>query len=323
MIAAPRPDHGPRPARPRMLHIPTADGGLPRGDRLLDARKPGHVLANYLIGLREGLEAGLIVGILVAYLNKLGRRDVLLRLWLGVTLAIVVSLGVGAILTWGPYGLSFQAQEILGGGLSILAVGLVTWMIFWMGRNARELKHDLHSRLDAAVAGSAIGIVILGFISVGREGIETALFIWASVSSGENALIGSVGALLGILTSVVISYLIYRGFVRINLGTFFTWTGLFLVVVAAGVLAYGVGDLQEAGVIPGWGQAAFDLRSLVPPTSWYGTVLGGLFNFTPAPTWAQFGAWLVYLVVTLICFIRVAGLKRRPASVAVRTTADA
>ncbi|HXH36824.1 MAG TPA: iron uptake transporter permease EfeU [Plantibacter sp.] len=306
-----------------MLHIPTADGGLPRGDRLLDARKPGHVLANYLIGLREGLEAGLIVGILVAYLNKLGRRDVLLRLWLGVTLAIVVSLGVGAILTWGPYGLSFQAQEILGGGLSILAVGLVTWMIFWMGRNARELKHDLHSRLDAAVAGSAIGIVILGFISVGREGIETALFIWASVSSGENALIGSVGALLGILTSVVISYLIYRGFVRINLGTFFTWTGLFLVVVAAGVLAYGVGDLQEAGVIPGWGQAAFDLRSLVPPTSWYGTVLGGLFNFTPAPTWAQFGAWLVYLVVTLICFIRVAGLKRRPASVAVRTTADA
>ncbi|WP_431030639.1 iron uptake transporter permease EfeU [Plantibacter sp. RU18] len=323
MIAAPRPDHGPRPARPRMLHIPTADGGLPRGDRLLDARKPGHVLANYLIGLREGLEAGLIVGILVAYLNKLGRRDVLLRLWLGVTLAIVVSLGVGAILTWGPYGLSFQAQEILGGGLSILAVGLVTWMIFWMGRNARELKHDLHSRLDAAVAGSAIGIVILGFISVGREGIETALFIWASVNSGENALIGSVGALLGILTSVVISYLIYRGFVRINLGTFFTWTGLFLVVVAAGVLAYGVGDLQEAGVIPGWGQAAFDLRSLVPPTSWYGTVLGGLFNFTPAPTWAQFGAWLVYLVVTLICFIRVAGLKRRPASVAVRTTADA
>lgn len=281
------------------------------------------MLANYLIGLREGLEAGLIVGILVAYLNKLGRRDVLLRLWLGVTLAIVVSLGVGAILTWGPYGLSFQAQEILGGGLSILAVGLVTWMIFWMGRNARELKHDLHSRLDAAVAGSAIGIVILGFISVGREGIETALFIWASVNSGENALIGSVGALLGILTSVVISYLIYRGFVRINLGTFFTWTGLFLVVVAAGVLAYGVGDLQEAGVIPGWGQAAFDLSSLVPPTSWYGTVLGGLFNFTPAPTWAQFGAWLVYLVVTLTCFIRVAGLKRRPAPVAVRTTADA
>lgn len=281
------------------------------------------MLANYLIGLREGLEAGLIVGILVAYLNKLGRRDVLRRLWLGVAIAIVVSLGVGAILTWGPYGLSFQAQEILGGGLSILAVGLVTWMIFWMGRNARELKHDLHSRLDAAVAGSAVGIVILGFISVGREGIETALFIWASVNSGENAVIGSVGALLGILTSIVVSYLIYRGFVRINLGTFFTWTGFFLVIVAAGVLAYGVGDLQEAGVIPGWGQAAFDLSAIVPPTSWYGSVLGGLFNFTPAPTWAQFIAWAVYLVVTLVCFIRVAGLKRRPVSVTTHATTTA
>lgn len=281
------------------------------------------MLANYLIGLREGLEAGLIVGILVAYLNKLGRRDVLRRLWLGVAIAIVVSLGVGAILTWGPYGLSFQAQEILGGGLSILAVGLVTWMIFWMGRNARELKHDLHSRLDAAVAGSAIGIVVLGFISVGREGIETALFIWASVNSGENAVIGSIGALLGILTSVVVSYLIYRGFVRINLGTFFTWTGFFLVIVAAGVLAYGVGDLQEAGVIPGWGQAAFDLSAIVPPTSWYGSVLGGLFNFTPAPTWAQFVAWALYLVITLVCFVRVAGVKRRPAPVATRASTTA
>lgn len=278
------------------------------------------MLANYLIGLREGLEAGLIVGILVAYLNKLGRRDVLRRLWLGVAIAIVVSLGVGAILTWGPYGLSFQAQEILGGGLSILAVALVTWMIFWMGRNARELKHDLHSRLDAAVAGSAIGIVVLGFISVGREGIETALFIWASVNSGENAVIGSIGALLGILTSVVVSYLIYRGFVRINLGTFFTWTGFFLVVVAAGVLAYGVGDLQEAGVIPGWGQAAFDLSAIVPPTSWYGSVLGGLFNFTPAPTWAQFVAWSLYLVITLLCFVRVAGMKRRPTHVATQAS---
>lgn len=269
------------------------------------------MLANYLIGLREGLEAGLIVGILVAYLNKLGRRDVLPRLWIGIAIAILVSLGTGAILTWGPYGLSFQAQEILGGSLSILAVGLVTWMIFWMGRNARELKHDLHSRLDAAVAGTAIGIVILGFVSVGREGIETALFIWASVNSGQDAALGTVGAFLGILTSVVISYLIYRGFVRINLGTFFTWTGLFLILVAAGVLAYGIGDLQEAGVIPGGTHAAFNLSHIIPPTSWYGTVLAGVFNFTPAPTWAQFIAWLAYLIVTLLCFIRTIGGKRR------------
>ena len=262
------------------------------------------MLANFLIGLREGLEAGLIVGILVAYLNKLGRRDILPRLWAGIGVAIVISLGVGAILTWGPYGLSFQAQEVLGGGLSILAVGLVTWMIFWMAKHARALKHELHSKLDAAIAGAGMGIVVIGFVSVGREGIETALFIWASVASSGNALIGTIGALLGILVSVVIAYLIYRGLVRINLSAFFTWTGLFLVLVAAGVLSYGVGDLQEAGVIPGYGQAAFSIANIIQPSTWYGTVLGGLFNFTPEPTWAQFTVWLAYLAVVTPLFLR-------------------
>ena len=262
------------------------------------------MLANFLIGLREGLEAGLIVGILVAYLNKLGRRDILPRLWAGIAVAIVISLGVGAILTWGPYGLSFQAQEVLGGGLSILAVGLVTWMIFWMAKHARALKHELHSKLDAAIAGAGMGIVIIGFVSVGREGVETALFIWASVASSGNAVIGTIGALLGILVSVVIAYLIYRGLVRINLSAFFTWTGLFLVLVAAGVLSYGVGDLQEAGVLPGYGDAAFSIANIIQPSTWYGTVLGGLFNFTPEPTWAQFTAWLAYLAVVTPLFLR-------------------
>lgn len=262
------------------------------------------MLANFLIGLREGLEAGIIVGILVAYLNKLGRRDVLPRLWIGIGAAIGISLATGAILTWGPYGLSFQGQEILGGSLSILAVGLVTWMIFWMGSHARGLKHDLQTKLDAAVSGAGMGIVVVGFVSVGREGVEIALFIWASVNSSGNALIGTLGAVLGILTACIIAYLIYRGFVRINLSRFFTWTGFFLILVAAGVLLYGIGDLQEAGVVPGWGQAAFSLAQLVPPSSWYGTLLGGLFNFTPEPTWAQFFGWLAYLVVVTILFVR-------------------
>ena len=269
------------------------------------------MLANFLIGLREGLEAGLIVGILVAYLNKLQRRDILPRLWVGIGAAIVISLGVGAILTWGPYGLSFQAQEILGGGLSILAVGLVTWMIFWMGKHARALKHELQSKLDAAIAGAGIGIVVIGFVSVGREGVETALFIWASVASSGSAVLGTVSALAGILVSAVIAYLIYRGLVRINLSRFFTWTGLFLVLVAAGVLSYGIGDLQEAGVIPGFGQAAFSLAHIIQPSTWYGTILGGLFNFTPEPTWAQFVAWLLYLVVVTPLFLRSALAKPR------------
>ena len=262
------------------------------------------MLANFLIGLREGLEAGLIIGILVAYLNKLDRRDILPRLWIGIGIAVALSLGVGAILTWGPYGLSFQAQEILGGALSILAVGLVTWMIFWMGSNARSLKAGLQSQLDAAIAGTGMGIVIVGFVSVAREGVETALFVWASIKSSGNAVAGTAGAVLGILAAVVIAYLIYRGLVRINFARFFSWTGAFLIIVAAGVLSYGIGDLQEASVIPGWGQAAFSLAHVIPPTSWYGALLGGIFNFTPEPTWAQFTGWLAYVLVVGVLFLR-------------------
>ena len=271
------------------------------------------MLANFLIGLREGLEAGLIVGILVAYLNKLDRRDILPRLWVGIGAAILLSLGVGAILTWGPYGLSFQAQEILGGTLSILAVGLVTWMIFWMAGNARSLRAELHSRLDAAIAGTGIAIVVVGFVSVAREGIETALFVWASVNSTTNAAIGTTGAVLGILTAAVIAYLIYRGLVRINFARFFAWTGAFLIIVAAGVLSYGIGDLQEASVIPGWGQAAFSVAHLIPPTSWYGVILGGIFNFTPEPTWAQVIGWTAYVALVGLLFARV--LRRNAAQV--------
>ena len=259
---------------------------------------------NFLIGLREGLEAGLIVGILLAYLAKIGRLDLRLRLWIGIAAAIVLSLGVGAILTWGPYGLSFQAQEALGGSLSILAVGLVTWMILWMARNARDLKHDLQGRLDAAVAGAGIGIVVLGFISVGREGVETALFVWASVASSGTAVLSTVGAFLGIAVSVVLSYLIFRGLVKINLATFFKWTGLFLILVAAGVLAYGIGDLQEAGIIPGIGQHAYSLAGVIPPSSWYGTLLAGIFNFNPEPTWLQLVAWVVYVIAVTTLFFR-------------------
>ncbi|QEO09613.1 iron uptake transporter permease EfeU [Protaetiibacter larvae] len=276
------------------------------------------MLANALIGLREGLEAGLVVGILVAYLKKLGRDELLPRLWIGIGIAIAVSLGVGAVLTWGPYGLSFQAQELLGGGLSIVAVGLVTWMIFWMLRHARGLRGELEHELDDVLArganGSGWGLVLLGVVAVGREGVETALFVWASVKSTGEPVLGTIGAVLGILAAVVIAYLIYRGFVRINLAVFFRWTGLFLILVAAGVLAYGIGDLQEAGLIPGWGQPAFSLAHLVPATSWYGALLAGIFNFTPEPSWAQFIAWLAYIVVTSAVFLRLSRRSPRPAA---------
>ena len=270
------------------------------------------MLANYLIGLREGLEASIVVGILVAYVVKVGRRDVLTRIWIGVALAAVLSLGFGAILTFGEYGLSFQAQEGIGGGLSIVAVGFVTWMVFWMARTARSLKHDLQSSLAKALLGGAWAVVGLAFLSVGREGIETALFVWATVNTAGGTAVPAIGALLGILTAVAIEVGIYRGFVRIDLSRFFTVTGYFLVIVAAGVLLYGVGDLQEIGFLPGVGQYAFDVSSVIPPTSWYGTLLQGLVNFTPRPTWLQSGVWVVFLAIVLPLFIRVT--HRRPSA---------
>ncbi|CAN5259716.1 FTR1 family protein [soil metagenome] len=267
------------------------------------------MLANLLIGLREGLEAALVVGILIAYVTKIGRRDVLPKLWLGVSAAILVSLIVGAVLTFGPSTLSFQAQETIGGSMSILAVGLVTWMIFWMAKHSRNLKHELEGQLASAVKSTGAAVVVLGLVSVGREGIETALFIWASANTGNNPAIGMLGAVIGILIAVVLAYVIFRGLVRFNLGKFFAWTGGLLVFVAAGVLAYGVHDLQEAGVVPGVASVAYSVAQVVPPTSWYGVLLTGLFSFSAEPTWLQVAVWVAYVAVVLTLFIRA---QRRP-----------
>lgn len=281
------------------------------------------MLANYLIGLREGLEAGLIVGILVAYLGKLGRRDLLGRLWIGIGLAIAVSLGVGAALTWGPYALTFQAQEILGGVLSLVAVAMVTWMIFWMGTHGAGLSKELRGRVDDAIDRSWIALVVLGALSVGREGIETALFVWANVAGGSDPVIGTLGAVLGIATAIVISWLISKGLVRFNLSVFFTWTGLFLILVAAGVLAYGIGDLQEASVLPGWGEPAWSLAGIIPPGSPLDTVLGGIFNFTPEPTWAQVIGWLAYVAIVVSLYVVMLRRRHRPAAQPAAASASA
>ncbi|TPW75832.1 iron uptake transporter permease EfeU [Schumannella soli] len=261
------------------------------------------MLANYLIGLREGLEAGLIVGILVAYLRRSGRRDLLPKLWIGIGAAIALSLGVGAILTWGPSTLSFQAQETIGGGLSIVAVGFVTWMVLWMAKHAPTLSRELRERADAAIVGGGVGLVVLGIISVGREGIETAIFVWATVASTQDPVASFIGVVLGILTAVALAALISLGFLRIDLGRFFRWTGVVLVVVAAGVFAYGIGDLQEAGVLPGVGVHAVNLAAVIPPTSWWGIVLAGLFNVTAEPTWLQVIVWALYIAIVLPLFV--------------------
>ncbi|GAA1173848.1 high-affinity iron transporter [Kitasatospora gansuensis] len=265
------------------------------------------MFGNYLIGLREGLEASLVVCILIAYLVKTGRRDRLTPVWAGIAAAVVLSMAFGAILQFGSSQLTFEAQEALGGSLSIIAVGLVTWMVFWMRRTARHLKAELHGKLDAALAMGTFALVATAFLAVGREGLETALFIWTAVQATGDGWDPLTGAILGLLTSVVLGWLFYRGALKINLAKFFTWTGAMLVVVAAGVLAYGVHDLQEAGWLGGMNDLAFDISSVVPKDSWYGTLLKGVFNFQPDPTILQLTAWAVYLVPTLMFFLSGSG----------------
>jgi len=287
------------------------------------------VFANYLIGLREGLEAALVVSILVAYLVKTDRRHLLPRIWIGVTLAVAVSLAFGAALTWGPRGLTFEAREAIGGSLSIIAVAFVTWMIFWMARAARGLGGELRGQIDAAAEGGRWSLAVIAALAVGREGLETALFLWAATKAGTRETVGTItptwepllGAALGILTAVVLGYLIYRGAITINLSTFFTWTGGFLILVAAGVLAYGTHDLQEAGFLPGLKNLAFDVSDTVDVTTWYGTLLKGVFNFSPATTKLEAAAWLLYVIPVMTLFLL--GVRRRstPGSVASRQPA--
>ena len=273
------------------------------------------MLANFLIGLREGLEAALIVSILVAYLVKADRRHDLRYIWAGVGIAVGISLLFGAILTYGPKGLTFEAQEIIGGTLSIVAVGFVTWMVLWMATASRSLSSTLRSSLDGATKPWSLTVVAL--LAVGREGLETALFIWAATQAAARDTGATwqplLGALLGILVAVVLGYLIYRGALRINLSKFFTWTGAFLIVVAAGVLAYGVHDLQEAGVLPGLHTIAFDVSHIVTLDSVLGTVLKGVLNFSPVTTVLEATVWVAYEVVVGGLFIQRNRAAHRPA----------
>ncbi len=275
------------------------------------------MIANLLIGLREGLEAALVVSVLVAYLVKSGRRHQLPLVWIGTGSAAAISLAVGAALTFGPSGLTFEAQEAIGGILSILAVGLVTWMIFWMAKASRSLATDLRARMDAS-DGKPWSLIVIAALAVGREGIETAVFLWAAsraaIQDGQSTVEPLVGALIGIVIAIGLGYAIYAGAVRINLSKFFTVTGGALIVVAAGVLAYGFHDLQEADLVPGEHLLAWDISSVIPPTSVVGTLLKGIFNFSAAPTVLEVGVWVAYVAVVGFFFLRTVRRSHSPSA---------
>ena len=261
------------------------------------------MLGNFLIGLREGLEASLIVSILIAYLVKSDRRREIRFVWWGVAAAIALVVAVFAVITIVFDQLSFKAQEIVGGTMSIIAVGMVTWMIFWMRRTARHLKRELEGSMSRALKLGPFALATVAFLTVGREGLETSAIVWATII-GSTTSGPFVGSILGILVAVALGWLIYRGALRINLSVFFTVTGALLIIVAAGVLAYGIYDLQEARVLPGLTNVAFDITNVIPKDSWYGTLLKGTVNFQPDPSWLQVIAWIAYVVPVLGLYLR-------------------
>ena len=264
------------------------------------------MLGNYLIGLREGLEASLVVSILIAYLVKSQRRDQLAPVAGGVGVAIALSAGFGAALTFTSTTLlsTGQSRETFGGVMSVIAVIFVTAMIFWMRKTARSMRAELDSKLSSALTVGASAVAFTAFIAVAREGLETALFFWSAVQAADSTTTPVIGFSLGIVTAVVMAWLLYRRSVKLDLAKFFTWTGAALVVVAAGVLAYAVHDLQEGGVIGGLNRLAFDVSAHVPPSSWYATLLKGFFNFSPRTTVVEAVVYVAYLLPVMTLFFR-------------------
>jgi high-affinity iron transporter len=270
-------------------------------------------LPTYLIGLREGLEAALVVTILVAFLVKSNLRGRLPYVWTGVGVAVALSVGFAALLEFTSANLEFQQQELFEATASIAAVAFVTWMVFWMRRAARSIAGELRSKLGQAVELGGIAVVVTAFLAVAREGLETALFFFATVQ-GTSSGWSVVAVLLGLLTAVAIGVGLYFSAITINLTRFFTWTGAALILVAAGIFKYGVHDLQEAGVLPGLDNLAFDITGTLDPSTWYAEVLRGMFNITPAPTVLETIAWIAYTVPVLLLFFRPAKQVKRPVS---------
>jgi len=262
-------------------------------------------VSNALIGLREGLEAALVVVILLAFLKKTNRTWGIPYVWVGVGTAVALSVALGAVLTYGTRQLTFETQELVGGIASIIAVFFVTAMVFWMKSAARGLSGELKGRLDRALDLGPLAVALVGFLGVGREGLETAIFFYATAqAAGAGNNVPLLGWLVGFAGAIALGVLIYRGALRIDLARFFKYTGVALIFVAAGILSYGIHDLQEAAFLPGLTNLAFDVSGVVDPGSWYATLLKGTLNFTPATTVLQAVAWVLYVSIVLFFFLR-------------------
>jgi len=282
------------------------------------------MLPTFVIGLREGVEAALIVGIIAAFLIQRGERKAIRHMWLGVAIAIALCIGVAAVLSIIGENLPFKQREIMEGVLALIAVAGVTYMIVWMRRHSRGLKGVLEENAAAAlVAGSSIALIGMAFFAVIREGLETAIFMLAAFQNSTDPMATGLGAVIGVVVAVALGYAIYKGGVRINLSRFFRITGFVLVLVAAGLLASAVHSLSEAGVVTQLQSSAFDLTWLVAPGSVRAALLTGMLGLQPVPTTAEMFAWLLYAIPmgAYVLWPQRSGRRAEPVAAPATTTA--
>src|SRR3954471_17393222 len=289
----------------------TAVGDVPIALLAAGPSVSSQLFGSALIGVREGLEAAIVVTILVAYLVKSNRRDALKWVWLGVGAAIVMTVVGFLAIQFGENTISGLGAEAIAGVASLIAVAIVTTMVLWMRRAAAGMSGQLRGDMARALEAGAFAVLLLSFLAVGREGVETALFMVGFAEA--KTLWPLTGLIIGVLIAVVIAFGMYKGALRINLAKFFSYTGAFLVVVAAGILSYGIGALQTVGWLPGLSSRPFDISSWFDWSSWYGQVVQGVFNVTPTPTWLEFIAWVLFLVVVLVVFLRPTKAPVKPA----------
>jgi high-affinity iron transporter len=272
------------------------------------------MLPTFVIGLREGLEAALIVGIIAAFLGQQGRKDALRQVWIGTAAAVAICIGVAIALQVISSDLPQRQQEGLETVVGALAIGMVTYMIVFMRKHARSMKKDLQGAAASALAqGSSRALVMMAFLAVLREGFETAVFLLATFHASGDASTSWLGAVLGIVLAAGIGYGIYKGGVKLNLARFFRVTGLVLVVVAAGLVMTAFHTAYEAGWLTVGQTQAFDLSWLVRPGTPVSSLVTGVLGIQPYPAQIEVAAWLVYLV-PMALLIAVPPRRRRPAA---------
>jgi len=270
------------------------------------------MLASLLITLREGLEAALIIGIIMAYLAKTGNRQSFKPVWLGTSLAVLASLIIGIVIYLLAGEFSGQAEEIFEGVAMFVATGVLTWMIFWMRKQAVDIKGHLHAQVQSVLtSGSSLGLVILAFVVVVREGIETVLFLFAATRVAESPLLFTMGGFLGLAIAIIIGYSIYKGSSRLNLRTFFNVTSLVLIFFAAGLLAYGIHEFIEAGIIPPLVEPVWNINHILPEKSTFGLFLRAILGYNGNPSLVEVIAYPLYLALVLWGYFRPIAMKNK------------